>query len=57
MKHLRKMKSMKGGEAPFSGFGISPLINSVSNPLSTYTPTSGNIVSSPFVWNQFTQVP
>ncbi len=51
----RKMKG--GGELPFSGISLGSLTSSVSNPLSTYIPTSGNIVSTPYVWNQFTQVP
>jgi len=58
-KHKKnKTKKMKGGATPFSEIGALPsVLSSFTNPLSTYIPTSGNVVSSPFTWNQFTQIP
>jgi hypothetical protein len=53
-----KTKKMKGGATPFSEItGLPSVVSSFTNPLSTYIPASGNVVSSPFTWNQFTQIP
>jgi hypothetical protein len=49
--------SMKGGgELPFSGLNLGSITGSISNPMSTYIPTAGNVISSPYTWNQFTTV-
>ncbi len=56
-KRIKSKKMKGGGELPFTELGFSSIINSVSNPMSTYIPTSGNVISSPYVSNQFTQVP
>lgn len=53
-----KSRKMKGGSMPFSEIGsFSSIISSIDNPLNTSIPATGNVISSPFVWKQFTQVP
>jgi hypothetical protein len=53
----RSRRNMVGGEMPFSGISLGSLTNSISNPMNTYIPPSGKVISTPYVWNQFNQTP